>query len=196
MLAIALHATAVVRMMTNQPSTGLVMIQSYSTPLSDAALLHRHDSPGPYRVWAPLPGTVALEIDGRHLPMHRSADGWWTADRLMAEGASTEEGGLKRTLGPMALVALGISACVHSFGSRRLAKAIRVSCPLAHQYGNRSRGADSPRSASPMGPAPTREPRMALPLATVFLRCQSSWVCGSGWAMAFLEPGCMRSSRW
>src|SRR5215475_12261803 len=30
----------------------------------------------------------------------------------------------------------------------------------------RNRGAESPRSASPMGPAPTRLPRMALPLAT------------------------------
>ena len=29
-------------------------------------------------------------------------------DRLMAEGAATTEGGLKRTLGPFALVALGI----------------------------------------------------------------------------------------
>ena len=33
-------------------------------------------------------------------------------DRLMAEGATTEEGGLKRTLGPMALVALGIGAII------------------------------------------------------------------------------------
>src|SRR4051794_5929645 len=31
----------------------------------------------------------------------------------------------------------------------------------------RCRGADSPRSASPIGPAPTRLPRMALPPATV-----------------------------
>src|SRR5512134_2155962 len=31
----------------------------------------------------------------------------------------------------------------------------------------RKRGADSPRSASPMGPAPTRLPRIAFPLATI-----------------------------
>jgi basic amino acid/polyamine antiporter, APA family len=33
-------------------------------------------------------------------------------DRLMAEGATTSEGGLKRTLGPFALVALGIGAII------------------------------------------------------------------------------------
>jgi basic amino acid/polyamine antiporter, APA family len=33
-------------------------------------------------------------------------------DRLMAEGATTVEGGLKRTLGPFALVALGIGAII------------------------------------------------------------------------------------
>ncbi len=33
-------------------------------------------------------------------------------DRLMAEGAATTEGGLKRTLGPFALVALGIGAII------------------------------------------------------------------------------------
>src|SRR5450759_1174657 len=32
-----------------------------------------------------------------------------------------------------------------------------------------TRGAASPRSASPMGPAPTRLPRIALPLATMLL---------------------------
>ncbi len=42
-----------------------------------------------------------------------------------------------------------------------------VSCLLAHQKEIRFRGADSPRSASPIGPAPTLLPRMALPLATV-----------------------------
>src|SRR5689334_7309286 len=35
----------------------------------------------------------------------------------------------------------------------------------------RRRGADSPRSASPIGPAPTRLPRIALPLATVVTPC-------------------------
>ena len=49
---------------------------------------------------------------------------------------------------------------------RRLAKATRVSCPFAHQNGMRWRGAASPRSASPIGPAPTRVPRIALPPAT------------------------------
>jgi APA family basic amino acid/polyamine antiporter len=33
-------------------------------------------------------------------------------DRLMADGATTAEGGLRRTLGPMALVALGIGAII------------------------------------------------------------------------------------
>jgi hypothetical protein len=37
---------------------------------------------------------------------------------------------------------------------------------LAHQNDTQTRGADSPRSASPMGPAPTLLPRMALPLLT------------------------------
>src|SRR5215207_10469676 len=46
------------------------------------------------------------------------------------------------------------------------AKAGRVSCPCAQKYDTTSRGAASPRSASPMGPAPTRLPRMALPPAT------------------------------
>src|SRR3954451_10844928 len=39
----------------------------------------------------------------------------------------------------------------------------RVSWPLPHQKATRWRGAASPRSASPMGPAPTRLPRMAFP---------------------------------
>src|SRR5258706_8197418 len=43
----------------------------------------------------------------------------------------------------------------------------RVSCLLAHQNDTRLRGAASPRSASPIGPAPTRLPRIALPPATV-----------------------------
>src|SRR6478736_321242 len=34
-----------------------------------------------------------------------------------------------------------------------------------------TRGAESPRSASPIGPAPTRLPRMALPLA-IYVSCQ------------------------
>jgi hypothetical protein len=37
---------------------------------------------------------------------------------------------------------------------------------FAHQNDTQTRGADSPRSASPMGPAPTLLPRMALPLLT------------------------------
>src|SRR5512139_2741340 len=41
----------------------------------------------------------------------------------------------------------------------------RVSCPLEHQNDTCTRGATSPRSASPIGPAPTREPRIALPPA-------------------------------
>ena len=52
-----------------------------------------------------------------------------------------------------------------------LAKLGCVSCPLEHQKEMRSRGADSPRSASPIGPAPTRLPRIALPLATVVTPC-------------------------
>src|ERR1700760_1155260 len=46
------------------------------------------------------------------------------------------------------------------------AKLGRVSCRLAHQNEIPTRGADSPRSASPIGPAPTLLPRMALPLLT------------------------------
>src|SRR3954451_20679931 len=45
------------------------------------------------------------------------------------------------------------------------ANATRVSCPLPHQKATRCRGAASPRSASPIGPAPTRLPRIAFPLA-------------------------------
>lgn len=52
-----------------------------------------------------------------------------------------------------------------------LAKLGTVSCPLEHQKEMRRRGADSPRSASPIGPAPTRLPRIALPLATVVTPC-------------------------
>ena len=52
-----------------------------------------------------------------------------------------------------------------------LAKLGWVSCPLEHQKEMRRRGADSPRSASPIGPAPTRLPRIALPLATVVTPC-------------------------
>src|SRR5262249_28088295 len=46
------------------------------------------------------------------------------------------------------------------------AKLGRVSCPLEHQNATHTRGAASPRSASPMGPAPTLLPRIALPLLT------------------------------
>src|SRR5580704_14494141 len=46
------------------------------------------------------------------------------------------------------------------------AKLGMVSCRLQHQKETRTRGAASPRSASPIGPAPTRLPRMALPLLT------------------------------
>src|SRR5688572_2320537 len=38
-----------------------------------------------------------------------------------------------------------------------------VTWPFAQKYGMRERGAVSPRSDSPMGPAPTRVPRIALP---------------------------------
>src|SRR3954447_5425967 len=38
----------------------------------------------------------------------------------------------------------------------------------------RCRGTDSPRSASPIGPAPTRLPRMALPPATNPAPCSST----------------------
>ena len=55
----------------------------------------------------------------------------------------------------------------HSSGTAAsLAKLGRVSCMFAHQNGTRTRGAASPRSASPIGPAPTRLPRIALPLPT------------------------------
>ena len=48
------------------------------------------------------------------------------------------------------------------------AKLGRVSWPLAHQYDTQIRGAVSPRSASPIGPAPTRDPLIALPLAIAY----------------------------
>src|SRR5690606_4831391 len=54
-----------------------------------------------------------------------------------------------------------------------LAKLGRVTCILAHQNGTRTRGAASPRSASPIGPAPTRLPRIALPLPTDELLARS-----------------------
>src|SRR3954453_18890639 len=41
----------------------------------------------------------------------------------------------------------------------------RVSWPLEHQNEITVRAALSPRSDSPMGPEPTREPRIALPVA-------------------------------
>lgn len=47
-----------------------------------------------------------------------------------------------------------------------VAKLGRVSCRFEHQKDTQTRGADSPRSASPIGPAPTLLPRMALPLLT------------------------------
>src|SRR3984885_9685060 len=46
------------------------------------------------------------------------------------------------------------------------AKLGRVSCVFEHQNDTQTRGAASPRSASPIGPAPTRLPRIALPLLT------------------------------
>src|ERR1700760_3832337 len=49
-----------------------------------------------------------------------------------------------------------------------IAKAGRTSWPLAQKKPTRCRGADSPRSFSPIGPAPTRLPRIALPPATLF----------------------------
>src|ERR1700693_6092908 len=52
----------------------------------------------------------------------------------------------------------GIAASVAKLG--------RVSCLFAHQNDTQTRGAASPRSASPIGPAPTLLPRMALPLLT------------------------------
>src|SRR5690606_30320641 len=54
-----------------------------------------------------------------------------------------------------------------------MAKLERVSCRLAHENESRTRGAASPRSASPIGPAPTRLPRIALPLPTDELLARS-----------------------
>src|ERR1700760_1099767 len=47
-----------------------------------------------------------------------------------------------------------------------VAKLGLVSCPFEHQNDTHTRGAASPRSASPIGPAPTLLPRIALPLLT------------------------------
>src|SRR5215472_8565195 len=47
-----------------------------------------------------------------------------------------------------------------------VAKLGRVSWAFEHQNDTHTRGAASPRSASPMGPAPTLLPRIALPLLT------------------------------
>src|ERR1700731_888640 len=47
-----------------------------------------------------------------------------------------------------------------------VAKLGRVSCLFAHQNDTQTRGAASPRSASPIGPAPTLLPRIVLPLLT------------------------------
>src|SRR4051794_35335791 len=44
-----------------------------------------------------------------------------------------------------------------------MAKVTTERCPCEQKYVTACRGAASPRSASPMGPAPTRLPRMALP---------------------------------
>ena len=46
--------------------------------------------------------------------------------------------------------------------------------PLAHQKEIRTLGAESPRSASPIGPAPTLLPRIALPPATNDSLCASA----------------------
>src|SRR5439155_22517561 len=50
-----------------------------------------------------------------------------------------------------------------------MANAGRTSCPLAQKNETRCLGADSPRSFSPIGPAPTLLPRIALPPATFVL---------------------------
>src|SRR5215218_8059577 len=44
-----------------------------------------------------------------------------------------------------------------------MAKVTTERCPCEQKYVTACRGAASPRSASPMGPAPTRDPRIAFP---------------------------------
>src|SRR5439155_15588727 len=54
-----------------------------------------------YRVWAPLPKKVELQIGKKRFPMTRGDDGWWTAtpapvsrrrDRLHATGTAAVPG--------------------------------------------------------------------------------------------------------
>src|SRR5689334_24445085 len=54
-----------------------------------------------------------------------------------------------------------------SGGAASSANTGRTSCPLAQKNETRCRGAVSPRSFSPIGPAPTRLPRIALPPAII-----------------------------
>src|SRR5215475_9656102 len=67
------------------------------------------------------------------------------------------------------------------------AKLGMVWCWLQHQKETRTRGAASPRSASPMGPAPTRLPRMALPLLNACLSLGEAPVSASRRATSFLR---------
>ena len=39
-----------------------------------------------YRVWAPRPAHVALQVNGDQLAMRRDDRGWWTADRTKRDG--------------------------------------------------------------------------------------------------------------
>lgn len=41
-----------------------------------------------FRVWAPLPQKVEVQVDGRRHPMRRQQDGWWTADVAAAQPGS------------------------------------------------------------------------------------------------------------
>src|SRR6202042_34096 len=68
-----------------------------------------------------------------------------------------------------------------------LAKLGTVSCLLAHQKEIRTRGAASPRSASPIGPAPTRLPRMALPLLTAHPLPQDAPAARSGGRLPYYQ---------
>ncbi len=44
-----------------------------------------------FKVWAPRPERVDVVLSGRRLPMHRRADGWWTAQDVAA-GPGTDYG--------------------------------------------------------------------------------------------------------
>src|SRR3954453_2847650 len=63
------------------------------------------------------------------------------------------------------------------------ANVITDSCSWAQKYTTLCRGADSPRSASPIGPAPTRLPRMAFPPPATL----PAPVSGSVWSAAGLQ---------